>query len=133
MVRIGIVFAILTIAMMWWAYNYSQQLGAGHENDWKTMVFTTLCLAQMGHAIAIRSNTQLTMELNPFTNLFVWGAVIVTTVLQLLLVYVPPLQHFFGTYPLTGLELLICFGFSALMFVWIEMEKLFIRWQRSRG
>jgi P-type Ca2+ transporter type 2C len=134
MVRIGIIFAILTIAMMKWAYDYTTNPNhVGDPEAWKTMVFTTLCLAQMGHAIAIRSNTQLTIELNPFTNLFVWGAVIVTTALQLMLIYVPPLRNFFGTHSLTPFELLVCFGFSALMFVWIEMEKLFVRWYKSRN
>jgi P-type Ca2+ transporter type 2C len=133
MVRIGIIFAVLTIAMMSWAYGYTH--APGHEGDpnaWKTMVFTTLCLAQMGHAIAIRSNTQLTIELNPFTNLFVWGAVIVTTIMQLMLIYVAPLRAFFGTQYLTPFELLVCFGFSALMFVWIEMEKVFVRLYKAR-
>ncbi|MEG4086402.1 cation-transporting P-type ATPase [Microcoleus sp. POL10_C6] len=133
MIRIGIIFAILTIAMMSWAYGYTTNPNhVGDPEAWKTMVFTTLCLAQMGHAIAIRSNTQLTIELNPFTNVFVWGAVIVTTALQLMLIYVPPLRAFFGTHYLTGFELLVCFGFSALMFVWIEMEKLFVRFYKSR-
>ncbi|MEG4941098.1 cation-transporting P-type ATPase [Microcoleus sp. F4-D5] len=132
MIRIGIIFAILTIAMMSWAYGYTHAPGHGNPDAWKTMVFTTLCLAQMGHAIAIRSNTQLTIELNPFTNLFVWGAVIVTTALQLMLIYVPPLRTFFGTHYLTAFELLVCFGFSALMFVWIEMEKLFVRFYKTR-
>ena len=134
MVRIGIVFAILTIILMTWAYYHVQMVtdpGLNPER-WKTMVFTTLCLAQMGHAIAIRSNTQLTIELNPFTNLFVWGAVIVTTALQLALVYVPPLQSFFGTHALSMAELGVCLGFSALMFVWIEMEKVFIRFYKKR-
>jgi Ca2+-transporting ATPase len=132
MIRIGIIFAILTIAMMSWAYGYTHSPGHRNPDAWKTMVFTTLCLAQMGHAIAIRSNTQLTMELNPLTNVFVWGAVIVTTILQLMLIYVPPLRAFFGTHYLTGFELMVCFGFSALMFVWIEMEKLFLRLYKSR-
>jgi P-type Ca2+ transporter type 2C len=132
MVRIGIIFAILTIAMMSWAYKYTHTPGHGDPDAWKTMVFTTLCLAQMGHAIAIRSNTQLTIELNPRTNLFVWGAVIVTTIMQLMLIYVPPLRAFFGTHYLTGFELLVCFGFSALMFVWIEMEKLFVRFYKAK-
>jgi P-type Ca2+ transporter type 2C len=128
MVRIGIVFAIITIALMVWAYNYTNAPGYDRDpNTWKTMVFTTLCIAQMGHAIAIRSNTQLTMELNPLSNPFLLGAVVVTTCLQLLLVYVPPLQQFFGTFYLSPFELAICFGFSALMFVWIEGEKLFVR------
>lgn len=133
MIRIGIIFAILTIAMMSWAYGYTTNPNhVGDPEAWKTMVFTTLCLAQMGHAIAIRSNTQLTLELNPLTNVFVWGAVIVTTALQLMLIYVPPLRAFFGTHYLTPLELMVCFGFSALMFVWIEMEKLFVRFYKSR-
>jgi Ca2+-transporting ATPase len=128
MIRIGIVFAIISIALMWWAYNYTNAPGyQGDRDTWKTMVFTTLCLAQMGHAIAIRSNTRLTIEMNPFSNPYVLGAVVVTTILQLMLVYVPPLRDFFGTHLLSPTELGICFGFSALMFVWIEMEKLFLR------
>ena len=128
MIRIGIVFAIISIALMWWAYNHTNAPGYQRDRDtWKTMVFTTLCLAQMGHAIAIRSNTRLTIEMNPFSNPYVLGAVVVTTILQLMLVYVPPLRDFFGTHWLSPTELGICFGFSALMFVWIEMEKLFLR------
>lgn len=131
MIRIGIIFAILTITMMSWAYGYTHAANyQGDREAWKTMVFTTLCLAQMGHAIACRSHTQLTIELNPFTNIFVWGAVIVTTFMQLLLIYVPPLRTFFGTHYLSLFELMVCFGFSALMFVWIEMEKLFIRFYK---
>ena len=34
----------------------------------------------------------------------------------------------FGTYLITSTELAVCFGFSALMFVWIELEKLAVRW-----
>jgi Ca2+-transporting ATPase len=125
MLRIGIIFAILTIALMVWAYNYTHAPeNTGDENRWKTMVFTTLCLAQMGHALAIRSNTQLTIQLNPFSNPYVLGAVIFTTILQLLLIYVPFLRDFFGTHLLSLNELLICIGFSMLMFVWIELEKL---------
>lgn len=132
-IRIGIIFAILTITMMSWAYGYTHAPGYGGDPEaWKTMVFTTLCLAQMGHAIAIRSNTQLTIELNPFTNIFVWGAVIITTALQLMLIYVPPLRVFFGTHYLSPFELMVCFGVSALMFVWVEMEKLFVRLYKAR-
>ncbi|MBE9011208.1 cation-translocating P-type ATPase [Pseudanabaenaceae cyanobacterium LEGE 13415] len=130
-VRIGIVLAILATATMVWAYNWTNTPGnfGGELDDdrWKTIVFTTLCLAQMGHAIAIRSNSKLTIELNPFSNPYVWGAVILTTILQLLLVYAPPLRGFFGTHYLPFNELMVCFGVSALMFVWIEMEKLFFR------
>jgi P-type Ca2+ transporter type 2C len=135
MVRVGIVLAVFSIALMSWSYSYTTNFHPpGLDADrWKTMVFTTLCLAQMGHALAIRSNTQLTIELNPFSNPYVLASITLTTVLQLMLIYIPPLQKFFGTHFITLTELLVCVGFSSLMFVWIEMEKLFIRWQASRA
>jgi Ca2+-transporting ATPase len=94
------------------------------------MVFTTLCLAQMGHAIAVRSNTRLTIEMSPLSNPFVLVAVILTTVLQLMLIYVTPLREFFGTQLISPFELSICFGFSTLLFVWVELEKIY---RRIRG
>jgi Ca2+-transporting ATPase len=128
MIRIGIIFAIITITLMWWAYQHTHAPGyQGDRDSWKTMVFTSLCIAQMGHAIAIRSNNRLTIEMNPFSNIFVLAAVVVTTILQLMLIYVPPLRDFFGTHYLNMQELGVCIGFSALMFVWIEAEKIFLR------
>jgi Ca2+-transporting ATPase len=137
MVRIGIVLAILTIALMAWAYGHTHAAGYGGDPDsWKTMVFTTLCLAQMGHALAARSDSRLTVQLDPRTNPYIWGAVLLTTGLQMLLMYVSPLQAFFGLHALAASELAICFGFSALVFVWLETEKLLYQWtlrRRQRG
>ena len=128
MVRIGLVFTVISVSLMLWAY-YDAQLD-GNPDRWKTMVFTTLCLAQMGHAIAVRSNTRLTIEMSPLSNPFVLVAVIITTVLQLMLIYVEPLRNFFGTHVITPQELAICFGFSTLLFLWVEMEKIV---RRVRG
>jgi len=129
MVRIGIILAIVTIALMVWAYGYTEQVqGNGLSRDrWQTMVFTTLCLAQMGHAFAVRSSNRLMLEVNPFSNPFVLVSVGLTSILQILLIYVEPLRNFFNTHYLTGTELLVCIGFSSLVFVWIELEKLCIR------
>jgi Ca2+-transporting ATPase len=129
-IRIGVIFAIISIALMEWAYHSAQS--NGNPESWKTMVFTTLCLAQMGHAIAARSNL-LSIRMNPLTNPYLWGAVVVTTVLQLMLIYVPPLRSFFDTQLLTGSQLLLCLGFSSLMFIWVELEKVFIGWYQKRS
>ena len=132
MVRVGIVFAILAIALMLWAYSYTQNPEVpGDPERWKTMVFTMLCLSQMGHAIAVRSDRKLAIEMSQFSNPYVLLAVGVTTVLQLLLIYVPFLRNFFGTHYLSIIELLVCVGFSSLLFVWVELEKLFIRNRRA--
>jgi Ca2+-transporting ATPase len=129
-IRIGLIFSVISIALMEFSFRHANE--AGNPESWKTMVFTTLCLAQMGHAIAVRSNTRLTIEMNPFSNLYLWGAVVVTTALQLMLIYVEPLRNFFGTQLLTPDQLLMCIGFSSLMFVWVELEKLFVRWYGAR-
>ncbi|KAM3091632.1 cation-translocating P-type ATPase [Phormidesmis sp. 146-12] len=134
MVRIGLVLAVVTIFMMSWAYGYTEQVQGGllDRDRWKTMVFTTLCLAQMGHALAIRSNTRLFAEVSPFSNPFMLLSVVATIIMQLMLLYIEPLRNFFGTHYLSFTELMVCVGFSALIFVWIELEKLFIRWFSNR-
>ncbi len=130
MVRIGIIFAIITIALMVWAYHYDGF--DSNSNHWKTMVFTTLCLAQMGHALAVRSDTRLTIEMNFFSNPYLLGAIALTIVLQMLLIYVAPLRNFFDISILGLTDLLICLGFSMLVFVWVELEKLFQRYVLTR-
>ncbi|MEB3311242.1 MAG: cation-translocating P-type ATPase [Snowella sp.] len=130
MIRIGLILATVTIAMMVWAYNYTHDHtdnGLLDSDRWKTMVFTTLCLAQMGHALAVRSITRLSIELNPLSNPFLLISVAVTSFLQLLLIYVEPLRNFFGTHYLPLEELMICLGFSTLIFVWVELEKVVYR------
>ena len=108
MIRIGIIFAIITIILMVYAYHATES--TTNPNSWRTMVFTTLCLAQMGHAMAVRSKKRLTIQLNPFSNPYLLGSVLVTTVLQLLLIYLPPLRSFFDTEILSLQQLLICLG-----------------------
>jgi Ca2+-transporting ATPase len=130
MIRIGVIFAFLTIVLMEIAFHAPESAGTWNAN-WKSIVFTTLCLAQMGHALAVRSDYKLLAQLDLFSNPFLLGAVVVTTLLQLALLYVPVLSNFFGTDPLSLPELGVCFGFSALMLVWIEAEKIFIRWYES--
>ena len=119
-VRIGLVFAAVTITLMLWSQDSAAR--SANPDTWKTMVFTSLCVAQMGHALAVRSDRPFLLS-QPGRNPYLLLAVSVTTLLQLLLVYVPPLQAFFGTQPLTPIQLLICLGFSSLMFVWVELEK----------
>jgi P-type Ca2+ transporter type 2C len=128
-IRIGIIFGVISIILMKWAYHNAP---SNNPDSWKTMVFTSLCLAQMGHALAVRSHNRLTIELNPFSNPYLLAAVVITSILQLMLVYVEPLRNFFDTHLLSTEQLLVCLGFSSLMFIWIELEKLFIRWYRSR-
>ncbi|MFN7898849.1 MAG: cation-translocating P-type ATPase [Synechococcaceae cyanobacterium] len=117
-IRVGVVFAFITILMMVWVAKTDPR-----EGIWKTMVFTTLCLAQMGHAVSARSDLPL-IQVPAFTNPWLLWAVLLTTALQLALLYIPVLAKFFGTQALNSTELLICVGFSMLFFLYLEVEKI---------
>jgi Ca2+-transporting ATPase len=121
--RIGVVFAVIVIGLMLYASVHSR-------DHWKTMVFTTLCLAQMGHALSARSDLPLS-QVPPFSNPWLLWAVVLTSGLQLLLLYVPALAKFFGTQPLSGHELMICVAFSLLLFLYLELEKIWRQWRRG--
>jgi P-type Ca2+ transporter type 2C len=133
-IRIGLVFAIVTIGLMKWAFDRTHTVDyPGDPDTWKTIVFTTLCIAQMGHALAVRSANKLVIEINPFSNPLLLCAILGTILLQLAVVYIAPLRSFFGTQALSLFELGVCFGCSLLIFIWIEGEKLFVRWYLAKG
>ncbi len=90
---------------------------------WRTMVFTTLALAQMGNALAIRSDRLLLAQLGLFTNPALLGAVALTFVLQMAVIYVPFLQNIFDTVPLNLEQLLLSLGFSTIIFIVVEGVK----------
>ena len=121
--RVGVVFAVFTIILM--------ALAAQQGWPWKTMVFTTLCLAQMGHALSARSDLPL-VQVPPFSNPWLLLAVMATSLLQLALIYIPPLASFFGTEWLSARDLGVCVGFSLLLFVYLEAEKVLALWGRQR-
>lgn len=97
------------------------------EGPWQTMVFTTLVLAQMGNALAIRSSSQSLFTIGLFTNPLMVIAVSTTFVLQILLIYFPPLQSVFRTEALSVGELVVCLGASMIVFIAVEMYKWLMR------
>ena len=100
-----------------------------HEGDprWQTILFTTLIFAQLGLALEVRSEKNSLLHIGLFSNRFMIGAVILTIVLQLLVIYVPFLQGIFNTNALTPAELVYCFGFSLLVMVIMEIYKWVLR------
>ncbi|MBK7554897.1 MAG: cation-translocating P-type ATPase [Flavobacteriales bacterium] len=104
---------------------------AGLEH-WQTMVFTVLAFSQMAHVMAIRSESRSFFSMRFFGNPALVGAVALTIILQLAIVYVPALNTVFSTQPLTLFELLLCLAISTLIFWAVEAEKLMKRRRLSR-
>lgn len=125
----GLVYYIGTVSLFAqsWAFH------AGSDT-WQTMVFTTLTFAQLAHVLAIiRSERESLFSIGIFSNRYLIGAIVLTILLQLATIYVPFLQPFFKTQPLTLSELAICCALSSLVFVAVEFEKWLIRGKNIYG
>lgn len=123
---IGMLMGIVSLAV---GYLYWRQDPAG---PWQTMVFTTLTLAQMGNALAIRSNLDSLFSIGVFSNRLMVVAVLLTFVLQLALIYVPFLQRFFRTVALEPRDLAISLLASSVVFSVVELTKWVNRRKASK-
>jgi len=103
-----------------------------HDLYWRTMVFTVLCLSQMGHALAIRSDRESIFKIGLFSNKPMIGAVLLTFALQLSTIYVPFMQKIFKTEALSLVDLLIALALSTVVFIAVEIEKTFKRRRDAR-
>ncbi len=97
------------------------------DTHWQTMVFTVLSLSQMGHVLAIRSETESLFRQGLFSNRPLLGAVLLTFILQMATIYIPLLNPVFKTAPLTAGELLATLALSSVVFFAVETEKWFRR------
>jgi len=97
------------------------------------MVFTVLCLSQLGHVLAIRSERDSLFRQGLLSNRPLLGAVVLTVLLQLATVYLPFLNPVFHTAPLTVPELLLTLLLSSVVFFAVEAEKAARRGKRPGG
>ena len=102
------------------------------QTHWQTMVFTVLCLSQMGHVLAIRSEQESFFKQGALSNKPLLGAVLLTLVLQMATIYVPFLNPIFKTEPLNAGELAVTILLSAVVFLAVEIEKAIKRSRNSR-
>jgi Ca2+-transporting ATPase len=120
MVWVGLTMGAVCLVLQAWSIGHS---GA----HWQTMVFTVLCLSQLGHALAIRSERDSTFRLGFWSNPILMATVLFTLGLQLATIYVPAANDIFKTEPLDLDELLLCLAASTLVFFAVETEKWCVR------
>jgi Ca2+-transporting ATPase len=117
---VGLLMAGIVLFAQAWAIR-------SEDAHWQTMVFTILCLTQLGHALAIRSEKESLFKIGLFSNKYLFGAVLLTLILQMATVYVPFLIPIFKTAPLSFNELLVTLALSSIIFFAVEIEKFFKR------
>jgi P-type Ca2+ transporter type 2C len=123
---IGGTLGVSALGLGVWAFHAGLEAANGMP-AWNTMVFMMLTIAQMGHALGLRSHTESIFRMNFFSNKLLLGAIAGTLILQLLAIYLPFFNQIFGTNPLTLSQLLICMVLSTVVFWVIEFEKFLMR------
>ncbi|MDH3499316.1 MAG: cation-translocating P-type ATPase [Acidimicrobiia bacterium] len=112
---IGLMMGLIPLGLGVW--------GDSTDRPWQTMVFTSLALLQLGHALAVRSEIDSLRTLGLRSNRPLLAAVAGTLALQLLVVYWSPLQNLLNAEALSLLELGIVLAASTLVFWAVELEK----------
>jgi Ca2+-transporting ATPase len=117
---VGLFIAGISIAAMAWAIDRNVPY-------WQTIIFTVLTVSQLFHSLAVRSETASLFSIGLFTNLPMLGAILLTLLLQLAVIYVPALNGIFYTQPLPLFDLVVCLALSSLVLFAVEIEKWLIR------
>ena len=122
---VGLLMGLAALGIGFWGWKTNNP-------HWPTMVFTTITLSQMGHALAVRSEQESLFKLGLFSNKLLLSAVTLTFILQFGITYWKPAQAWFGTTALPPFELAISLGLSIVVFCAVEVEKWFKRRNDTR-
>jgi Ca2+-transporting ATPase len=113
---VGLLMGAVAIITQAWFINAS-------PTKWQTIVFTVLCLSQMGNVLAVRSARESFFRQGALTNQPLLGAVLLAFALQMAVIYAPFLNPVFKTQPLGAGELTITIVLSSVVFLAVEVEK----------
>ena len=127
MVIQGFIMAVIVIA----SFFLGQYVELGHfgifeSRDGVTMAFLTANFIEMFHAIAMRSQKESIFKMKTF-NWWLFGAFVLTTILTLIVIYVPFLSKLFEFTSISLKEFLIAFGLAFSIIPIVEVLKLFKR------
>ena len=120
---VGLLIGALGLGIGGWYY-------FGGHPEWQTMIFSSLAFAQVGQALASRSNRESLLTQGLASNPLMLGMAALVTLLQLGVLYIPPVASFFSVIPLSLPDLLVALGAGLLVLAALEVAKL---WKRIRA
>jgi Ca2+-transporting ATPase len=123
---------IVGVLMSLIAITAARELWRLGDPAWQTTVFTVLVLTQLAVALESRSETESILKMSLFSNRPMTGALLLTAVLQLAVIYSPIGNRIFDTVPMPWNDLAIAAAASLLVIVFIEVWKAAMR-KRQRN
>jgi Ca2+-transporting ATPase len=118
--------ATLSLGAYLWAL---QMYGPGSHS--RTVALFALVAVQLGHTFNCRSRTRSALD-GLFRNPFLWLAVFMVVLLQLLAAYFSPLATILGTVKPAWIDWIVVCSAGLLAIGIVEVGKLIFRWRRSR-
>jgi Ca2+-transporting ATPase len=112
----GLLIAVLTLASY-----FIVDIWHGHDFA-MTAAFLTISMCEIFHAFNMRSRRQSVFTLHKHNKLL-WGAMALSLMLTLLIIYVPLLSEIFSLAPLTIKELAVSLGLSVSIIPLVEAVK----------
>jgi Ca2+-transporting ATPase len=103
------------------------------DGTWQTVLFTSLAFAQIGQAMAQRSSRHSFFRMGFFSNPLLLSMICAVVVLQAAVVYLPALQPFFRTVPLSPETLGWVIVPGIVVFFTIELVKYVVRPEEKEG
>jgi Ca2+-transporting ATPase len=125
-IGIGVIAVVDAVAILL-AFVFGLQRYPGQLEAAQTIAFVTLCTSELVRAFTARSEYHSVFSIGVFSNKWMNWAVLASFVLVLAVVYVPFLQPFFDTVPLTVDDWLFMFPFFFASPIAMELLKVYFR------
>jgi P-type Ca2+ transporter type 2C len=122
-VLVGLVMALVTLFAVDLKLPGGLVEGSGGVVEARTAGFTVLVLAQLFNCFNSRSDRTSAFR-GLFTNRWLWAAIALSLLLQILVVHVPLLNRAFGTTPLSAADWALCAALASLVLWADELKKL---------
>ncbi|HEX2063125.1 MAG TPA: cation-translocating P-type ATPase, partial [Acidimicrobiales bacterium] len=122
-VFVGLVMAVATLLALDIGLPGGLVDGSDDLTEARTMAFTTLVVAQLFNCFNARSDRVSAFH-HLFTNPILWGAVALSLLLQMAVVYLPLLNDAFDTAPLDLTDWLLCVVLASSVLWGDELRKL---------
>jgi Ca2+-transporting ATPase len=119
---VGVMMAVGTLLVMDASLPGGLIEGAGDMRYTQTMAFTTLMLFQIFNVFNARSDERSAFA-GLFSNKWLWGAVLMSLVMQAAVIYIPFLQQAFSTVPLSAGDWLFCAAVASSVLWLCELSK----------
>jgi Ca2+-transporting ATPase len=127
-----VVQAVVMTAAVLTAYYIGLQMYPQQVERAQTMAFATLCMSELLRAFTSRSEHYGIFAIGFFTNWWMIWAVLASGTLVILTIYVPFLQPFFDTVPLSLGDWLEMIPFILMASIAAEITKVFLRRKAAR-